>query len=168
MPSLFVILFFFPAFGVALLVPRPLLNTADNFALLAPNTVTCTLADTIYGSIGIGNPGGTIGACIVVPPDVKRINDASAQQAYSDFQSALTTTWGLRGMGAFSLGGTADISSRTFLAGVYMTTTTLAVATGYVRMDAQNDAAAVFVFIAVKPRSLTYHHEHCQFLTPIM
>ena len=139
----------------ALVVPRPLLKTADNFAMLAPTTITCTVADTVYCDMGVRNVGGTIGAVNIVAPYVRHINNAVAIRAYDDFWNALNDVWLLRFAGASLLGGTADISNREYKVGFYMTTTTLAVAASYVRMNAQNNPNAIFVFIAVSFLSIS-------------
>jgi hypothetical protein len=124
--------------GVA---PVPLCPFIGNFSVLAGSTVTNTGSTTVSGDVGVspglavtGFPPGLAGGAI-------HIADGAAAGA----QTALTTAYV---DAAGRSGGTTvagDLVGKTFTAGVYKSTSSLAIS-GDVTLDAQGNPAAVFIF----------------------
>ena len=121
--------------------PVALCPFIGNFSVLAGSTVTNTGSTVISGDVGVspgtavtGFPPGLAGGAI-------HIADGAATQA----QAALTAAYS---DAAGRSGGTAvagDLVGQTLTAGVYKSTSSLAIS-GDVTLDAQGNPAAVFIF----------------------
>jgi type VI secretion system secreted protein VgrG len=120
-----------------------LLGTAESFAVLGGATVTNTGATTVAGNLGV-DPGSAVTG---FPPGLVsngsiHVADAVAGQAQSDVTTAYNT---LAGQACdFDLTG-QDLGGMTLIPGVYCFSSS-AQLTGQLMLDAQGNAAALFVF----------------------
>lgn len=124
--------------GVAPVAGCPFMG---GFSVLAGTTVTNTGSSSISGDVGV-SPGTAVTG---FPPGLAGGTIHSADGAAGQAQSALTAAY-LDAAGR--LGGTSvagDLVGKTLTAGVYKSTSSLAL-TGDVTLDAQGDPAAVFIF----------------------
>ena len=124
--------------GVA---PVALCPFIGNFSVLAGSTVTNTGSTVISGDVGV-SPGTAVTG---FPPGLAGGAIHSADGAAAQAQTALTTGY-LDAAGRS--GGTTvagDLVGRTLTAGVYKSTSSLAIS-GDVTLDAQGNSAAVFIF----------------------
>lgn len=121
--------------------PVPLCPFIGNFSVLAGSTVTNTGSTVVSGDVGVspgtavtGFPPGLAGGTI-------HIADGPAAQA----QTALTTGYidAAGRSGGTTVAG--DLVGQTLTAGVYKSTSSLAIS-GDVTLDAQGNPAAVFIF----------------------
>jgi hypothetical protein len=112
-----------------------------NFSVLAGSTVTNTGSTTVSGDVGV-SPGTAVTG---FPPGLAGGAIHAADGAAAQAQAALTAGY-IDAAGR--LGGTpvaGDLVGQTFTAGVYKSTSSLAIS-GDVTLDAQGDPAAVFIF----------------------
>jgi len=131
-------------------VPLGPLGTAANFAVLGASTVTNTGLTVINGGhVGV-SPGSAItgfGPGIVNSPGTIHLNDAAAQQAHTDAQTAYdnlaaaTVTQDLTGQ---DLGNVSTLANP-LMPGVYHFNTS-AQLTGTLYLDAQSNPNSVFIF----------------------
>ena len=129
-----------PHAATAAQAPVPLGSTAT-FGVLAGTTVTST-GDTIIG----GDLGVSTGTTVTGSPGVTgmlHLGDPTAAQAQSDLTIAYNDAAG-RTLCAVTLSG--NIGGQTLTPGLYKSTSSLAISSGDLTLDAQGDAAAVFVF----------------------
>src|SRR5579859_4512028 len=124
--------------GVATVALCPFIG---NFSVLAGSTVTNTGATTISGDVGV-SPGTAVTG---FPPGLAGGAIHKADGAAAQAQAALTAGYidAAGRSGGTSVSG--DLVGRTLTAGVYKSTSSLAV-TGDVTLDAQGDPSAVFIF----------------------
>jgi hypothetical protein len=121
--------------------PVALCPFIGNFSVLAGSTVTNTGSTTVSGDVGV-NPGKAVTG---FPPGLAggtiHIADGAAAQA----QAALTAGYidAAGRSGGTTVAG--DLVGQTFTAGVYKSTSSLAIS-GDVTLDAQGNPAAVFIF----------------------
>jgi hypothetical protein len=137
--------------------PRPVIGKFEEFVMFG-SLITCTLGDTVYGNMGVATEAGTIGVVVLGSEDefgnpnqenfTKNYGDALAVEAASDLSTVLDAIVAL-GPG-YLLGGTADISGFIFYPGLYTTTTTMAIASGKMTLDALGVINSVFIFSAVR------------------
>jgi Ice-binding-like/Bacterial Ig-like domain len=112
-----------------------------NFSVLAGSTVTNTGSTTVSGDVGV-SPGTAVTG---FPPGLAGGAIHAADGAAAQAQAALTAGY-IDAAGRS--GGTpvaGDLVGQTFTAGVYKSTSSLAIS-GDVTLDAQGDPAAVFIF----------------------
>jgi hypothetical protein len=111
------------------------------FSVLAGSTVTNTGSTTVSGDVGI-NPGTAVTG---FPPGLASGTIHIADSAAAQAQAALTAGYvdAAGRSGGTSVSG--DLVGRTLTAGVYTSTSSLAVS-GDVTLDAQGDPSAVFIF----------------------
>lgn len=124
--------------GVATVALCPFIG---NFSVLAGSTVTNTGSTTISGDVGV-SPGTAVTG---FPPGLAGGAIHKADGAAAGAQAALTAGY-LDAAGRS--GGTTvagDLVGQTFTAGVYKSTSSLAIS-GDVTLDAQGNSAAVFIF----------------------
>jgi hypothetical protein len=124
--------------GVATVALCPFIG---NFSVLAGSTVTNTGATTISGDVGV-SPGTAVTG---FPPGLAGGAIHKADGAAAQAQAALIAGY-LDAAGRS--GGTTvagDLVGQTFTAGVYKSTSSLAIS-GDVTLDAQGNSAAVFIF----------------------
>jgi hypothetical protein len=122
--------------------PVPL-GSASNFAVLAGSTVTNTGATTVTGNLGVspgaavtGFPPGTVNGTI-------HAGDPAAAQAILDLTTAFNDAAG-RSTAPVSVSG--NVGGQTLPPGLYKSTSSLAISSGDLTLDAQGDANAVFIF----------------------
>lgn len=119
------------------------LGAAGNFAVLAGSTVTSTGASQVTGDLGVspgtavtGFPPGTVNGTI-------HAGDPAAAQAIADLTTAIGDAAG-RTVGPVSVAG--NIGGQTLTPGLYASTSSLAISSGDLTLDAQGNANAVFIF----------------------
>jgi hypothetical protein len=111
------------------------------FSVLAGSTVTNTGSTTVSGDVGV-SPGTAVTG---FPPGLASGAIHKADSAAAQAQAALTAGYidAAGRSGGTSVSG--DLVGRTLTAGVYKSTSSLAVS-GDVTLDAQGDSSAVFIF----------------------
>src|SRR5579872_5659758 len=119
------------------------LGAAGDFAVLAGSTVTSTGATQVTGDIGIspgtaitGFPPGTVIGTI-------HAGDPTAAKAIADLSTAIGDASG-RTLAPITVAG--DLGGQTLTAGLYKSTSSLAISSGNLTLDAQGDGNAVFIF----------------------
>lgn len=117
------------------------LGTAGSYSVLAGSTVTNTGPSRLAANLGV-SPGTALTG---FPPGqvdgTKHAADANAAQA----QAALTTAWNDAAGRAKTASVSGDLVGKTLTAGVYKSTSTLALS-GTVTLNAQGNRNAVFIF----------------------
>jgi hypothetical protein len=129
--------------AIAALATAPVsLGTAASFAVLAASTVTNTGATSVTGNLGLspgtavtGFPPGTLTGTL-------HAADAAAAQAQADLTVAYNDAAGRTG-GTLLAG---NLGGQTLTPGLYTSTSSLAVSSGDLTLDAQGDVNAVFLF----------------------
>jgi len=125
--------------------PAPVdLGSAVSFAILAASTVTSTGAGTINGDIGVspgsafvpGTPSATVNGIVY-------LNDAVATQAQTDLLAAYNDAAG-RTEGVVTLSG--NIGGMTLAPGLYKSTSSIAISSGDLTLDAGNNMNSVWIF----------------------
>jgi hypothetical protein len=123
-------------------LPVPL-GSADNFVVLAGSTVTNTGLSTLTGDMGVspgtavtGFPPGTI-------VGAQHAGDPIAAQGIADLTTAYNDAAG-RVLCAITVAG--NLGGRTLAPGLYRSTSSLAISSGDLTLDAQGDSSAVFIF----------------------
>ena len=117
------------------------LGTAASYSVLAGSTVTNTGPSRLAANLGV-SPGTALTG---FPPGqvdgTKHAADANAAHA----QAALTTAWNDAAGRAKTASVSGDLVGKTLTAGVYKSTSTLALS-GTVTLNAQGNRNAVFIF----------------------
>jgi hypothetical protein len=124
--------------------PVSLCPGMGNIAVLAGSTVTNTGSTTVAGDVALSPgtsvtgfpPGQVTGAGTI------HIADAAAADAQITLTAAFNDAAGRSG--GTTVAG--DIGGQTFTSGVYKSTSSLAITSGDVTIDAQGNPAAVFIF----------------------
>lgn len=119
------------------------LRTADAFAILAGSAITNTGPSTINGDMGLAPGTSVTGFPPATLNGTAHITDAVASIAHNDLTTAYNDTAGRGPVTAIP----ADIGGLTLTEGVYGQASALGL-TGAVRLDAQGDPNAVFIFQA--------------------
>lgn len=116
---------------------------ASNLAVLAGSGVTSTGATTITGDLGL-SPGSSVGG---FPPGILNgtlhINNAIANQAKLDLTTAYNDAAGRTSTDIVTLSG--NIGGLTLTPGLYKSTSSLAISSGDLTLDAKGNANAVFI-----------------------
>jgi hypothetical protein len=119
------------------------LGAAGNFAVLAGSTVTNTGATSVTGDLGVspgtavtGFPPGTI-------VGTRHAGDSAAAQAIADLTTAYDDA-AARTLCAVAVAG--NLGGQTLAPGLYKSTSSLAISSGDLTLDAQGDANAIFIF----------------------
>jgi uncharacterized protein (TIGR03437 family) len=120
------------------------LRSASTFAVLAGTTVTVTGGGTITGNVGVypgtayvpGNSAVTVNGTIYAGGPV-------AQQAEADLTTAFNDAAG-RSVAPITVAG--NIGGQTLAPGLYKSTSSLAISSGNLTLDAQGNANAVWIF----------------------
>src|ERR1041384_3004015 len=135
-----VALLLLPYDATAAQAPVPL-ATATTFAVLAGSTVTSTGGSTVNGDLGI-SPGLTLTGSPTVN-GATHLADPAAAQAQLDLTAAYNDAAG-RTVGAVTVAD--NLGGQTLTPGLYTSTSTLAISSGDLTLDAQGDTNAVFIF----------------------
>ncbi|MFZ4398914.1 MAG: ice-binding family protein [Bacteroidales bacterium] len=119
-----------------------LLGTSD-FVVLAGSSITNTGATIINGDLGL-SPGTAVGG---FPPGIlngtSHINDAKANQAKLDLTTAYNDAAGRSCTDIVTLSG--NIGGLTLTPGLYKSTSSLAITSGDLTLDAKGNANAIFI-----------------------
>jgi hypothetical protein len=122
---------------------RIVLGAAGNFAVLAGSTVTSTDLTTIAGDLGV-SPGTALTG---FPPGIVvgliHAGDPTSAQGIADLTTAYNDAAG-RTLCPVTVSG--NLGGQTLTPGLYKSTTSLAVSSGDLTLDAQGDDQAVFIF----------------------
>jgi hypothetical protein len=128
--------------ATAVETPVPL-GSAATYGVLAASTVTSTGGTTVNGDLGLspgtavtGFPPGTVNGTM-------HVADATAAQAQADLTIAYNDAAG-RTVGAIAVAG--NLGGQTLAPGLYKSTSSLAIDSGDLTLDAQGDPNAVFIF----------------------
>ena len=121
----------------------PALGAAAPFAVIGGSTVTSTGATALTGSLGV-SPGSAV---IGFPPGTmtgsQQAGNAASAQAMADLTTAYNNCKG-KTTSAVTVAG--NIGGRTLPPGLYKSTSSLAISSGDLTLDAQGDDSAVFIF----------------------
>jgi hypothetical protein len=120
---------------------RVALGSASSFGVLAASTVTSTGGATVDGDLGV-SPGTALTGSPAVSGET-HLGDAVAAQAQLDLTVAYNDAAG-RSVAPISVAG--NIGGQTLAPGLYRSTSSLAISSGDLTLDAQGDANAVWVF----------------------
>ena len=121
----------------------PALGGAAAFVILAGSTVTNTGLTALTGDLGV-SPGNAVTG---FPPGTmtgtKHAGDATSATAMADLTIAYNDAAG-RTVGPITVAG--NLGGLTLPPGLYKSTSSLAISSGDLTLDAQGDANAVFIF----------------------
>jgi hypothetical protein len=119
------------------------LASASTFAILAGSAISNTGATRITGDLGL-SPGSSVGG---FPPGIlvgtEHINDITANQAKLDLTTAYNNAAGRTCTDIVTLSG--NIGGLTLTPGLYKSTSSLAISSGDLTLDAKGNANAVFI-----------------------
>jgi hypothetical protein len=124
--------------------PSPVaLGATRAFVVLAGSTVTSTGATALTGDLGV-SPGTAVTG---FPPGTltgtKHAADLTSAQAMADLTTAYNDAAG-RTVAPITVAG--NLGGRTLRPGLYKSTSSLEISSGDLRLDAQGDPNAVFIF----------------------
>jgi hypothetical protein len=119
------------------------LRTAGRFGVLASSTVTSTGPTSVTGDLGV-SPGTAITG---FPPGIlvgtKHAGNPTAARAAADLVTAYNDAAGRVGC-AVTVAG--NLGGMTLAPGLYKSTSSLAISSGDLTLDAQGDGDAIFIF----------------------
>jgi hypothetical protein len=119
------------------------LGAATNFAILAGSTVTNTGNTQVTGDVGLSPGSGVTG----FPPGIVNgsilINQPASNQAKNDLTAAYNDAAG-RSTAPISESG--NLGGLTLAPGLYKSTSSLAISSGNLTLDAQGNSEAVWIF----------------------
>jgi len=119
------------------------LSGSSTIAILAGSAISSTGATVITGNLGL-SPGSSVGG---FPPGIlngtKHINDPIANQAKLDLTAAYNDAAGRTSTDIVTLSG--NIGGLTLTPGLYKSTSSLAISSGDLTLDAKGNANAVFI-----------------------
>jgi uncharacterized protein (TIGR03437 family) len=119
------------------------LGAAANFAVLAGSTVTNTGASQVTGDVGVSPGTAVAGLTAAMVNGTIHTGDPAAAQAIADLTTAFNDAAG-RSVGPVTVAG--NLGGQTLTPGLYKSTSSLAISSGDLTLDAQGDANAVFIF----------------------
>jgi uncharacterized protein (TIGR03437 family) len=119
------------------------LGSAASFAVLAGSTVTSTGNSQVTGDLGV-SPGTAVTG---FPPGIvtgtMHAGGVAAAQAIADLTTAFNDAAG-RTVAPVTVAG--NLGGQTLAPGLYKSTSSLAISSGNLTLDAKGDASAVFIF----------------------
>jgi hypothetical protein len=122
--------------------PAPVaLGSATGFGVLASSTVTNTGATVVTGDLGV-SPGTAVTGSPTVSGTI-HAGDSVAAQGQNDLTTAYNDAAG-RTTGAITVAG--NLGGQTLAPGLYTSTSSLAISSGDLKLDAQGSANAVWIF----------------------
>ncbi len=128
------------------------LRSAANFAVLAGSTVTSTGPTKINGGLGV-SPGTAVTG---FPPGIVNGNmhkgDPTSAQAEADLTTAYNDAMG-RDHNPIAVAG--NLGGQTLTPGLYKSTSSLAVSSGDLTLDARGDSRAVWIFQTASTFTMT-------------
>src|SRR5207253_1460874 len=119
------------------------LGSAANFAVLAGSTVTNTGNTIVTGDLGVSPGTAVTGFGPGVVNGSQHAGDPVAAQGIADLNTAYLDAAG-RSLCPVSVAG--NLGGQTLPPGLYKSTSSLAVSSGDLTLDAQGDGNAVFIF----------------------
>jgi hypothetical protein len=119
------------------------LGSTSAFAILAGSTVTSTGPSVVTGDLGISPGSALTGFPPAIVNGTKHLSNPTAAQAKLDLTTAYNNAAG-RNQAPITISG--NIGGQTLTPGLYKSTSTLAISSGDLTLDAQGDANAVFIF----------------------
>lgn len=132
------------------------LGSATTFAVLAGPSVSNVGASLVNGDLGV-SPGNTVTG---FPPGIVNgtiyAGDPAAAQAQVDLLTAYTDA-AAQSAGSVSVAG--NIGGITLTAGLYNSSSALAISSGDLTLDGQGDANAVFIFQAATSLVVAVSHQ---------
>jgi len=137
--------------GVVPSPPQVPLGSAALFAILAGTTITNTGGSVVTGDVGL-SPGTSITG---FPPGTvigtQHITDSAAAQAQLDLTAAYLDLESR--IGSAPVAG--NIGGQTLTPGIYKSTSTLAISSGELTLNAQGNADAIFIFQVASTFTMT-------------
>ncbi|HET9951165.1 MAG TPA: ice-binding family protein [Candidatus Eisenbacteria bacterium] len=121
----------------------PALGGAGAFVVLAGSTVTNTGATALSGDLGVSPGTATTGFPPGVLTGTIHTGDATSATAMADLTIAYDDAAG-RTLGPVTVAG--NLGGLTLPPGLYKSTSSLAISSGDLTLDAQGDANAIFIF----------------------
>ena len=128
------------------------LGAATTFAVLGGSTVTSTGPTALTGDLGV-SPGSAV---VGFPPGARTGSTHAADGASAAAMAALTTAYNDaagRTLAPVTVAG--NLGGQTLPPGLYKSTSSLAISSGDLTLDAQGDANAVFIFQMVSTLTTT-------------
>ena len=123
--------------------PTPVLGAAGAFVVLAGSTVTSTGASILTGDLGVSPGTAVTGFPPAVLTGTIHAGDAASAAAMAALTVAYNDAAG-RTLAPVSVAG--NLGGLTLPPGLYKSTSSLAISSGDLTLDAQGDANAVFIF----------------------
>ena len=121
----------------------PALGAAGAFAVLGGSTVTSTGATALTGDLGV-SPGTAV---IGFPPGTLTGSTQAGNPASAQGMADLTTAYNnAKGKTNSPVSVAGNIGGRTLYPGLYKSTSSLAISSGDLTLDAQGNGDAVFIF----------------------
>ena len=121
----------------------PGLGNAGSFVILAGSTITSTGASTLTGDLGVSPGTAVTGFPPAILTGTQHLGNAASAQAMAD----LTTTYNeVAGRTLAPVTVAGNLGGLTLPPGLYKSTSSLAISSGDLTLDAQGDANAVFIF----------------------
>ena len=119
------------------------LKSAAGFAVLAGSTVTNTGPTSIIGDLGVSPGTAVTGFAVGAIVGAEHNGDPTAAQAIADLTTAYNEAAG-RTLCPVTVAG--NLGGQTLAPGLYKSTSSLAISSGDLTLDAQGDDTAVFIF----------------------
>ncbi len=128
------------------------LGAAGTFTVLAGSTVTATGFAVVNGDLGLSPGTSVTGFPPAILTGTSHVNNPTSAQAQLDLTTAYNDAAG-RTLSPVVVAG--NIGGQTFGPGLYKSTSTLAISSGDVTLDAQGDPDAIFIFQIASAFSVT-------------
>ena len=119
------------------------LGSASTYRVLAATTVTSTGATVVNGDLGLSPGTAVTGFPPGIVNGVTHVADAAAAQAQLDLTTAYNDAAG-RTVGAITVAG--NLGGQILVPGLYKSSSSLAISSGDLTLDAQGDPNAVWIF----------------------